>query len=195
MERQDNGRGNESASVVVDHPVHDAARWLPRFTLEKYTEDIDQYRALAGIIYEDLAEAEAAFFAENAPYETIEGEGNLLLNAGISLLEDLLIGAGGTTYANANARIGVGDSTTAAAATQTDLQAASNKLFVACDATYPSRATQVLTFKTTFATGQANYAWQEWAVDNGATKLNRKVESLGTKVSGSWALTVTITIA
>ena len=54
------------------------------------------------------------------PVDVREAEGNILVNAGIGLLEDLLIGAGGTAYSNANAYIGVGDSTTAATAAQTD---------------------------------------------------------------------------
>lgn len=108
--------------------------------------------------------------------------------------------ATGTFFNNANSSIGVGDSTTAFAATQTDLQAATNKLRKAMDATYPQVAANVLTFRSTFATSDANFAWQEWAVFNttsasGGTMLNRKVESLGTKTSAqSWQLTVTITL-
>lgn len=81
------------------------------------------------------------------PVDVREAEGNILVNTGIGLLEDLLIGAGGTAYNNANSSIGVGDSTTAAA-TQTDLQAATNKFRKAMDATFPSRAGQVLTFRS-----------------------------------------------
>lgn len=139
-------------------------------------------------------------------------EGNLLMYGGVSCLWQTLIGNGTATAAqtltyfnNGNAYIGVGDSSTAAAATQTDLQAASNKLRVAMDATYPlhtdgtTSGAATITFRSTFATGQANFAWQEWAVFNGSSggrMLNRKVESLGTKTSASsWTITVTITIA
>jgi hypothetical protein len=66
-----------------------------------------------------------------------EADGNILVTAGITLLLNLLIGAGGTVYSNANANLGIGDSTTAAAIGQTDLQAASNKVRQAMDATYP----------------------------------------------------------
>lgn len=109
--------------------------------------------------------------------------------------------ATGTFFNNANSSIGVGDSATAFAATQTDLEAATNKLRKAMDATYPQVAGNVLTFKSTFGTGDANWAWNEWAVFNttaasGGVMMNRKVESLGTKTSAqSWALTVTITLA
>ena len=132
------------------------------------------------------------------PYEVIEGSGNMLVNTGIQLLEDLLIGAGGTVFNNTNTRLGVGDSSTTASASQTDLQAATNKLRKGMDATFPSRSGQTLTFRSTFATNEANFVWNEWAIFNAAssgTMLNRKVESLGTKVSGSWQLTITITIS
>ena len=57
--------------------------------------------------------------------------------------------------------IAAGDSTAVFAPTQTDLQASSNKFYQPMDATYPLIATNVLTFRATFATGDANFAWQE----------------------------------
>jgi hypothetical protein len=122
-----------------------------------------------------------------------------LTNAYRDFLTSLAAGAGGTAFNNANSYIGVGDSTTAFAATQTDLQAATNKLRKAMDATYPQVATNVITFRATFSTAEANFAWQEWGVFNASsagTMMNRKVESLGTKTSAqSWQITVTITHA
>lgn len=109
-----------------------------------------------------------------------------------------VIGESVTEFSNANAYLGVGDSTTAFAATQTDLQAATNKFRKAMDATYPQRSVNVLTFRATFATGDANFAWQEWGTFNASTAgtmMQRKVESLGTKTSAqSWQLTATITL-
>ena len=108
------------------------------------------------------------------------------------------LGEAVTPFDNANAYIGAGDSTTAFAATQADLQAATNKLRKAMDATYPQRSGNVLTFRSTFATGDANWAWQEWGIFNAASAgvmMSRKVESLGTKTSAqSWQMTATITI-
>lgn len=107
------------------------------------------------------------------------------------------IGAGPTFFNNANAYIGVGDSSTAFSAAHTDLQAASNKLRKAMDATYPSGGSNVITFRSTFATGDANFAWNEWGIFNGSsggTMLVRKVESLGTKTSAqTWQFTVVVT--
>src|SRR5271154_6153221 len=73
-------------------------------------------------------------------YEVIDRAGNLLMFGGASALWERLIGAGVTAFDNTNAYIGVGDSSTAAAATQTDLQASANKLRKAMDATYPQHA-------------------------------------------------------
>ena len=102
-----------------------------------------------------------------------------------------------TAFNNANSYIGVGDGSTAFAATQTDL-VGTNKLRKGMDATYPTTAANVLTFRSTFGTAEANFAWNEWGVFNAAsagTMLSRKVESLGTKTSSqSWQITSTITI-
>ena len=100
---------------------------------------------------------------------------------------------------NANAYLGVGDSTTAFAATQTDLQASTNKLRKVMDSSYPTRSSGTLTFRSTFNTSEANFAWNEWAVFNASssgTMVGRKVESLGTKTSSqTWQLTATVTVA
>lgn len=144
---------------------------------------------------------------EEEPYEVIEREGNLLTIGGASALWELLIGSGAVSaFSNANAAIGVGDSTTAAADTQTDLQAATNKLRKAMDATFPTHTdstgtagSKSIQFKSTFGTSDANFAWQEWAVFNNVAAgrmLNRKVESLGTKTSAAtWTLTITLSLA
>lgn len=134
---------------------------------------------------------------ESKPYEVIEIDGNLLVNAGIQLLEDLLIGAGGTAFSNANAYLGVGESNTAAAAGQTDLDGATTTR-MSMDATYPSRSGQTLTFRSTFGSGDANHDWKEWGIFNdpsAGTMLNRKVQDFGSKSGGTWVLTATVTIS
>lgn len=121
-----------------------------------------------------------------------------ITDAGRNHLVQAGIGAAVTAFNNANSYIGVGDSTTAFSAAHTDLQAATNKLRKAMDATYPNGAANVITFRSTFATTDANYAWQEWGVFNassGGTMLSRKVESLGTKTNTqTWQFTVTLTV-
>jgi hypothetical protein len=122
-----------------------------------------------------------------------------LTTAGRNFIANAIINNGAPTFfTNANAHIGVGDSTTAFSAAHTDLQAATNKLRKAMEATYPTIATNVLTFRSLFGTSEANFAWEEWAVFNASssgTMLNRKVESLGTKANTqSWQLTVDLTV-
>ncbi len=117
-------------------------------------------------------------------------------NFGRDLFTAAVIGEAITSLNNANAYLAVGNSTTAFAATQTDLIGAS-KTRKAMDATYPQRSTNVVTFKSTFGTSDANHAWDEWGVANassGANLCTRKVEALGTKTSAStWVLTATLT--
>lgn len=139
-------------------------------------------------------------FERGEHYEKNIIEGNLLLNEGITRLLNLLIGGGGTAFNNASSYLGVGDSTTAAAATQTGLQAATNKLYKAMEATYPSIAAQTVTWRSVFGSSEANFAWQEFTVANGnsdaSENLNRKVSAQGTKASGqTWQLDLTITFS
>lgn len=123
-----------------------------------------------------------------------------LVNLARDILADKLIG--GVTYnafSNANAHLGVGDSTDAFDAADTDLQAATNKDRQPMEATYPSRAANVLTARAIWGTAEGNFAWEEWGFFNAssaAQMLSRKVEALGTKTSAaSWQLTVTLTFA
>ncbi len=170
--------------------ARDRAKWNAAWTLSKF------------------------FPGEKKPYETIEVLGNLIMYGGVSCLWQTLIGNGTATagqaltyFDNTNAAIGVGDSNTAAAATQTDLQASTNKTRVAMDATYPthtngtSSGSATIVFQSTFGTSVANWAWAEVGVFNSATAatgrmLNRLVSSLGTKTSAaSWVFQLSISIA
>lgn len=162
------------------------ANWLCRYRLSKYHEDIEPYRGREG-----------EFHRLFKPYEAIEGEGNCLLNSGIDEIWDLVTGASANHYDNTNAQIGVGDSNTAANATQTDLQAATNKTYKGMETGYPTSTTQKVTFKASFGSSEANYAWEEWVVKHSTSAicLNRKVESLGTKSTGTWTLEVQISLS
>lgn len=126
--------------------------------------------------------------------------GNLLLNEGITALLNLLAGETEDAFNNTNAYIGVGDSNTAAAASQTALQAATNKAYAGMESGYPSISGQTITFRAVFASDAANFSWQEFTVINAATdsgdNLNRKVSDQGTKASGqTWTVDVAITIS
>jgi len=172
--------------VPTTTPPVEAIQWIVEWKVEKFNV-LDRTHGIVD------------------PYEVIEGNGNLLMYGGASALWQRLIGTGITAFDNTNAYIGVGDSSTAAAATQTDLQAATNKFREPMDSTYPqhtdgtSSGNASIVYKATFETGDANFAWNEWGIFNASSSgrmLNRKVTSLGTKTSSDeWIFTVTITMA
>lgn len=121
-----------------------------------------------------------------------------LVNAFRDFMALAATGGAVTAFNTANAHICVGNGTAAFAATQTDLQGAS-KARKAMDATYPQVAGGVMTFRSTFGTADANFAWEELAVANASaagTIMNREVENNGTKAtSETKQVTYTITLA
>jgi hypothetical protein len=121
-----------------------------------------------------------------------------LTNAGRDFFAQAAMNDSPTFFDNSNAYLGVGDSTTAFAAAQTNLQAATNKVRKAMEASYPQRAGNVLTYRSLFGTSDANFDWEEWGLFNHSSAgvmLSRKVEDLGTKAdTQSWQLTAEITV-
>lgn len=102
-------------------------------------------------------------------------------------------------YNNANARIGVGNSSTAENETQTGLLGASS-LYKAMKATYPKTPgadaeLRRAVFRSVFIDGEAEFAWEEFSIDNGAARnknLVRIVASKGTKSAGEeWEVEIT----
>ncbi len=174
----EHGFGSEQVQVVPK--MKDVLHYKAEWEIIKYASDAD--------------------FAAKKPYDIVKIDGNILLNAGINLLLTLLAGGAGTAFNAANSYLGVGDSSTAEAATQTGLQAATNKAYVAMDSSYPTYgSSQQIVFQATFGSSVANFAWNEFIAINGngtGTAFNRKVSAQGTKVSGqSWTLKLTITIS
>lgn len=194
---------------LLDRIFDHSAVWQMQATLRKWDDPNDKISA--------LLQAGAPLDTVRAPDEVIEGAVNLAMYGGASCLWECLIGNGTATagqvltyFSNARAAIGTGDSATAAAATQTDLQAvagSTHQFRQPMDATYPLHTDGVvigaasIVFRSTFASADGNFAWSEWAVFNSSTAatgrmLQRKVEALGTKVAGaSWQLTVTLSLA
>ena len=206
---QDAGKMSERGLVVATTMPHDSfAEDCLRATVHKYkTRDVERaftpkgYALEAGLI-------DSALFPHRGvePYEICEGQGNALVYGGASAFFDLLIGAANVTaFNNANAYLGVGDSTTAWAVGQTDLQAATNKNRQGQETSYPSHTDGVTSandscdWKSQWGTSQGNFAWQEWALFNAASAgrmLQRKVESFGTKSSSAiWTLTITLSLS
>lgn len=121
-----------------------------------------------------------------------------LTTAGINHIAHAIIGDGVTPFNHANARLGVGNGTTAFSVSQTDLQG-QDRARTGMDDGYPSIAADAsrVSFKSTFGPLEANFAWNEWGVFNtesDGVMLNRVVESNGTKQPGqTWILEVSIT--
>lgn len=191
------------STAVKAEPI----RWRVKSRVEKWSpEDVARVAEYTGVSNPDgwLMEAQGC-----VP-EVVEVDNNMVTTAGLHRITALIIGAGGQAATNTATRLGVGNSSAAVAANQGDLQAgagAGNRQFYIMDPGYPTQANGVMTFRSTFASADANFAWQEWCIDIGASPvsngtavnplmLNRKVASMGTKVTGSaWTLTVTITLA
>lgn len=172
--------------------ITEKINWDPKWTIKRFANDADFAAGKPSDVIDPVT--------GKALPAVSEFNGNLLLNEGIAVLLDLACGlASPTAFNNASARIGVGDSSTAASASQTDLQAATNKTYKAMESSYPSRSSQTVTFRSVFGTSDANYSWQEFTVDNGsgeAKTLNRKVSDQGTKASGqTWTVDVAITVS
>lgn len=172
--------------------IQEALRYRTKWSISRWASEED---ALAGKVYSP-EEARRLF---DCPQFT-EFDGNLLLNEGIALAWDLIIGAGGTPFNNTNAYIGVGDSNATESATQTGLQASTNKLYKGMQTSYPSRSGQTVTWRAQFGSAEGNFAWNEFTVANGdsdsAVNLNRKVSAQGTKTSGqTWTVDLQITLS
>jgi hypothetical protein len=127
-------------------------------------------------------------------------EGNIFLNEGISFIWQAITGATGLTYfTGTNTYIGVGDGTSPEDPTQTGLQG-TNKTYQQVDTGYPQISANTIKFRATFGPDVANHAWKEWTVANGnsdsAVNLNRKVQDMGTKASGTtWTIEVTLLLS
>jgi hypothetical protein len=177
--------------------LRERANWNPVWTIDRFEDENGEVAKLSkrGMSIARLNRTFTEQYLGRSRYK-----GNMLLNAGINVAWGLICGAGGTAFNNASAYIGVGDSSTASLATMTGIQAATNKLNVAMDATYPlAAAAQAEVWRSTFTSAQANWAWNEITVSNAndfTHALNRLVQTMGTKASGAtWIATLTITLS
>lgn len=187
----------------------DMARGTTLWRVDRWDADqTDWVKTRTGIIAPD-AEDFRQLGVE--PYEATEILGNLITNAGWTRLMNLLTAQGGTQALSATAtRIGVGNSNTAEAYTDTDLAAsagAANRYFQPVSGA-GSLGTRTLAFSATFGTSDGNFAWNEFGIDVGtptvsggttvnALLFNRKAGiAQGTKASGqTWTATATLTFS
>jgi len=177
--------------------VNDKIGWKTRWRIDKFRDADEKIaKALQGGL--SVLDAQQMFRGAYLGCEVFEE--NVALNEGLQELIDIICGLGSPTkWDNANARLGVGDSNTAEAASQTGLQG-TNKTFKAMDTGYPQRTNQTAEWRATFGASDANYSWQEFTVvnasDDTGKNLNRKVADKGTKSSGeTWTLSLQITFS
>jgi hypothetical protein len=125
-------------------PSAQSASWNAIVAVDEYANvDVDWYREKFG-----KAEGERRFFAQHRPTDSRVVRHNMLMIGGSSNIWQYAIGNGTTTSGQAltylngsNAHLCVGDSSTAEAQDQTDLQATTNKVRQLVDSGYPSHAT------------------------------------------------------
>jgi hypothetical protein len=203
----------------------DGLTWRAHAHVDKYSADQEAF-AIARARREDLLLLDRGRvtnlgallkrFTGPPEFGEIDVAGNLLTTVGLNLITQLLIGT--TTVGsikNAQAIVGVGATATAATVGDTALGAnAGSAWYQQADGSNPTQANGVITMLCTFATGNANFAWNEWCwastttgtITAGATLAsvssgtevmwNHKIASLGTKTSAaSWAFTTTVTLA
>jgi len=209
----DKAQAHDMLGVGVIAPIADAAIGTTHWRVDRWDEEQTEWvmRHADREFCRGLVQPTPGDFAYWGvrPYESSEVVGNLITNAGWTRLMNLLTAQGGTQALSATAtRIGVGNSNTAEAYTDTDLGASagsSNRYFQPVSGA-GSLGTRTLAFSATFGTADGNFAWNEFGIDVGtptvaggttvnALLFNHKASiAQGTKASGqTWTATATLT--
>lgn len=186
---------NVSTDIIVRRWDADQTRWLHnRISREPIALDFDLY----GV----------------KPYSvTAHKDCNLIVHTGWAALLGGVAGTSiGTKFSSSAGRIGVGTSSTAATAGDTALggdtgSGSTTSYYQLCGAA-PTITTNVapatLVFTATFGTGVANFAWNEFGIDNytassvtttgtSSVFFNHGISAQGTKASGqTWNMTATL---
>jgi hypothetical protein len=194
----------------------DGIKWNAHAHIDKYSPEQVAW-ATAKLGYEPKSVELAALFSAPEDGE-LDVPGNLLVTGGLQRITNLIIGSGAQALTNTRTAVGVGDrggsaSDTAAVGDTTLTANGSNAYYMTLEAGYPTAVNGVLTCVSTYASGVANFAWNEWGwvITNGAITpgntmasigttpqlINHKTPStsMGTKASGaSWVFTTTVTL-
>jgi hypothetical protein len=114
------------------------------------------------------------------------------------LVKETMNDTPGDAFDHDHAYLCIGDSDAAFAASQTNMQAVTNKVRIGMDTNFPARDGNKITFQATAGEEVANFAWLEWGVANHSSAgvlANRKPENKGTKSGGSWVFEASLTLA
>jgi len=170
----------------------DTIRYRTRWAVTRWNSEDDREQRL---IYRPGLALE--MFGHFPQFSLIPG--NLMLNEGLNNLLTHICAASGTKWDSGNAYLGVGTSSSAAAATDTGL--VGTAVYKGMMASFPTYGTsQKATWKSEYLSAEANQAWEEYTLSNSnsnsGSNLNRKCSSQGTKSSGQvWELTLDITFS
>jgi len=200
----------------MNQPVNsvDGLKWNVHATVERYSPE-QTAEAIAFYGHDPDAVELRALFPAGPGDGTIEVPGNLLVTAGLTVITTLITGGVANAFNHTNAIVGVGATATAATIADTALGAdnTANAWYQQCDVSNPTNALGVITTTCTFASGNANFAWQEWCwafggggtitsgirlsllTSTAPTMMNHKIQSLGTKAAAAWAFTATGTFS
>ncbi len=192
----------------------DGIKWQAHARVDKYSpEVVEELTRILG--YEPKSADYARLTVD--PNAVVEVDGNILVSSGISNITNLIIAGGGQGLTATRTIVGVGATATAAVIGDTALGANAGSAYYQLPDSAPSRSTvtatnDTITAVSTFASGNANFAWAEWcwatctgtvtpgatlaSVATGTAMVNHKIASMGTKASGaSWVFTTTVTLA
>ena len=179
--------GSEDAVLIIRKYDGDMANWITRKSGIKAPKEADFQRF------------------KIRPYQEVIAYGNGITTVGWGRILDRAVGSTAQSWDSGHCRIGVGTSTVGTAVGNTDLDSptgTANRYWQTVDAlasTGTGGGTVRLSVVATFTSGNANFIWNEWGIDQGsatgsgasvAPLLNRKVQSLGTKASPAvWTAT------
>jgi hypothetical protein len=205
--------------------MNDLISWHADVRVDKYTtEQLDWLKAKYDWSMTEIDKLSGDRLREllGGPDEVTRASGNLLTYVGLAYLLAALTGVSTTTTAvqlsSGHIPVAVGDgggTVPAASVVDSDLAASTNKYYMPVDGTYPAvglagASAGSLTVNATFASGVANFAWNEWglygattAFTSGqttkpatSTMINHRGVYLGTKVvTNIWTLAATISLS
>jgi hypothetical protein len=201
--------------MTDSEPRADSITWKAHIRVDKFTPE--QVRAAKAQLGLDDWPTIDQLNAWGTPAEYVElDDANALTQIGRRRLMDRFTSvAANQGFDATHGRIGVGDGSTAWSATDTDLSAAAGsthrwfQLVNGAPTSGTGASSGVGTFVAVFAAADGDFVWNEWGIDGGTASgntvttegnttpglINRKVVSLGTKVSPAvWTFTCTITL-
>lgn len=213
----DKGFGADAMGIAASCPMAESGIERTMLMVQKW--DADQTRWMARRLdVPEHARIPAHLFhnARVHPYDTFVYHGNLITRAGWNqLFVGGVFGTTPTKFSTTVGRIGIGTSTSAAAATDTNLLSVtglsgsgSNWILCGANPVVTTTATPcTVVFTATFGANDAVGAWQEFGIDQGtanstagtptvtavAPLMNHSTNiGAGTKAGGTWTATATL---